>query len=110
MRGPGRPRESTRRRALVLCGAGLPVAALACARPGPPDRRVRVTLASLGEEGRVEVTYAGEPAEVVRTASGVVARSLLKQASSLDALKAYIPLPDHPNTAADAKRSATAAR
>ena len=31
----------------------------------------------------------------------VVARSILKQAASLDHLKAYIPLPDHPNTIAD---------
>jgi alkylation response protein AidB-like acyl-CoA dehydrogenase len=35
----------------------------------------------------------------------VVARSLLKQAASLDHLKAYIPLPDHPNTHADRERA-----
>jgi butyryl-CoA dehydrogenase len=35
----------------------------------------------------------------------VVARNLLKQASSLDHLKAYIPLPDHPNTEADRARA-----
>jgi Rieske Fe-S protein len=38
---------------------------------------VRVPLARLDPAGRVEIEYAGEPAEVVRTASGVVARSLL---------------------------------
>jgi hypothetical protein len=39
----------------------------------------------------------------------VVARSVLKQAAALDSLKAYIPLPDHPNTEADrARRSASA--
>jgi Rieske Fe-S protein len=75
--GPRRPREATRRRALALCGAGLPAAVLACARPEPPDRRVRVPLASLRPGVRLEVEYAGEPAEVVRTGSGLAARSLL---------------------------------
>jgi cytochrome b6-f complex iron-sulfur subunit len=55
----------------------LPAAALACTRPEPPDRRLRVPLASLGSAGRLEVAYAGEPVEIVRTASGLVARSLL---------------------------------
>jgi cytochrome b6-f complex iron-sulfur subunit len=68
---------STRRRALALLGVGLPAAALGCVRPEPPDRRVRVPLASLDATGRLEIEYAGEPAVVVRTASGVVARSLL---------------------------------
>jgi butyryl-CoA dehydrogenase len=31
----------------------------------------------------------------------VVARNIIKQAASLDYLKAYIPLPDHPNTIAE---------
>jgi Rieske Fe-S protein len=66
-----------RRRALALVGVGLPGVALGCARPEPPDRRVRLPLARLDPAGRVELEYAGEPAEVVRTASGVVARSLL---------------------------------
>jgi Rieske Fe-S protein len=66
-----------RRRALALVGVGLPGVALGCAPREPPDRRVRVPLASLDARGRVEVEYAGNPAEVVRTASGVVARSLL---------------------------------
>ena len=35
----------------------------------------------------------------------VVARNVVKQASSLDHLKAYIPLPDHPNTLADRARA-----
>ena len=70
-------RVSTRRRALVLCGAGLPTLAVACARREPPDRRVRVALASLEGSGRVEIEHQGEPAEVVRTESGIVARSLL---------------------------------
>lgn len=77
MKAPERPGEATRRRALVLCGAGLPLAALGCARPEPPDRRVRVPLASLPREGRLEIEYAGEPAEIVRTSSGLAARSLL---------------------------------
>jgi alkylation response protein AidB-like acyl-CoA dehydrogenase len=34
----------------------------------------------------------------------VVARSLLKEAMSLDHLKGYLPLPDHPNTARDRER------
>jgi Rieske Fe-S protein len=38
---------------------------------------VRVPLASLDSAGRLEVEYAGQPAEVVRTASGLVAHSLL---------------------------------
>jgi Rieske Fe-S protein len=69
--------SSARRRALALLGAGLPGVALGCAPREPPDRRVRVPLASLDPGGRVDLEYAGEPAEVVRTASGVVARSLL---------------------------------
>jgi butyryl-CoA dehydrogenase len=39
----------------------------------------------------------------------VVARSLLKEALSLDRLKAYIPLPDHPNTKADREREEASA-
>jgi Rieske Fe-S protein len=74
---PERAREATRRRALVLCSAGLSGAALACVRPEPPDRRVRLPLASLPEGRRAEVEYAGEPVEVQRTEAGVVARSLL---------------------------------
>jgi cytochrome b6-f complex iron-sulfur subunit len=66
-----------RRRALAILGAGLPALALGCAAREPPDRRLRVPLASLGPSGRVEVEYAGEPAVIVRTASGLVARSLL---------------------------------
>jgi len=51
--------------------------ALACARREPPDRRVRVAVASLEAGERLEIEYLGEPAEVVRTPGGVVARSLL---------------------------------
>jgi Rieske Fe-S protein len=52
--------------------------ALGCGgAPTPPDRRLRVPLASLGPSGRLEVEYAGEPAVLVLTATGVVARSLL---------------------------------
>ncbi len=72
-----RPRAATRRRVLVLCGAGLPAAAAACARGEPPDRRTRVSLAGLEGSGRVELEVLGEPAEVVRTEGGIVARSLL---------------------------------
>ena len=66
-----------RRRALALVGVGLPGLALGCAPREPPDRRVRVPLGRLDPGGRFEIEYAGGPAEVVRTASGVVARSLL---------------------------------
>lgn len=69
--------SSARRRALALVGVGLPGLALGCAPREPPDRRVRLSLASLDAAGRLEIEYAGEPAEVVRTGSGVVARSLL---------------------------------
>ena len=68
---------ASRRRALELIGASLPGMALACPRPEPPDRRVRVAMASLEAGGRLEIEVEGEPAEVVRTAGGVVARSLL---------------------------------
>ena len=60
-----------------MLGAGLPAVALGCAAREPPDRRLRVPLARLGPSGRVEVEYAGEPAVIVRTASGMIARSLL---------------------------------
>ena len=39
----------------------------------------------------------------------VVARSMLKEAMNLDHLKAYMPLPDHPNTEQDRRRAAKAA-
>ena len=39
----------------------------------------------------------------------VVARNVIKQAGALDHLKAYIPLPDHPNTLADRARTDTPA-
>jgi butyryl-CoA dehydrogenase len=39
----------------------------------------------------------------------VVARSVLKQVAALDSLRAYIPLPDHPNTQADRARPAPSA-
>jgi Rieske Fe-S protein len=38
---------------------------------------VRVSLASLESSGRVEIEHRGEPAEVVRSEDGIVARSLL---------------------------------
>jgi butyryl-CoA dehydrogenase len=38
----------------------------------------------------------------------VVARALLKEAMGLDALKGYMPLPDHPNTLRDRERAAAA--
>ncbi len=38
----------------------------------------------------------------------VVARNLIKEAGSLDHLKAFIPLPDHPNTLADEARNEAA--
>ncbi|MGE0192400.1 MAG: acyl-CoA dehydrogenase family protein [Planctomycetota bacterium] len=39
----------------------------------------------------------------------VVARNLMKEASSLADLEAYMPLPDHPNTLLDQERAAAAA-
>jgi Rieske Fe-S protein len=72
-----RSSPASRRRALAIMAAGLPSVALGCAAREPPDRRRRVPLASLDPSGRVELEYAGEPAVIVRTASGVVARSLL---------------------------------
>ena len=36
----------------------------------------------------------------------VVARNLIKEAGSLGHLEAFIPLPDHPNTALDESRNA----
>ena len=68
---------ASRRRALELIGASLPAMTLACPRADPPDRRVRVPMASLEARGRLEIEVEGEPAEVVRTPGGVVARSLL---------------------------------
>jgi Rieske Fe-S protein len=68
---------ASRRRALAILGASLPGVTIGCVAREPPDRRVRVPLASLDPAGRVELEYAGEPAEVVRAACGVVARSLL---------------------------------
>lgn len=67
-----------RRRSLALLGAAAgagPVAA-AC-RPKTLDRRLRVPLASLAVGERREVEHGEEVVEVVRTADGVVARSLL---------------------------------
>jgi Rieske Fe-S protein len=51
--------------------------ALGCAPREPPDRRLRLPLASLDPGGRLEIEYGGEPAEVVREGTGVLARSLL---------------------------------
>jgi nitrite reductase/ring-hydroxylating ferredoxin subunit len=67
-----------RRRALALLGAGLslPLAG-ACVPPEPPDRRVRVPLSELTPGRRVRIAWDGEPVEVLRTDSGIVARSLL---------------------------------
>jgi alkylation response protein AidB-like acyl-CoA dehydrogenase len=39
----------------------------------------------------------------------VVARNLLKEAQRLDHLRAYVPLPDHPNTVRDRERAQAAA-
>jgi Rieske Fe-S protein len=66
------PLSRVRRRTLALL-AGL----AACAPAPPPDRRVRIHLASLDAGGRVEIEYAGEPTEVVLGPAGVVARTLL---------------------------------
>ena len=85
--GPGRGRPgrepagsspASRRQALALLGAGLPGVGARLRAPGSrPTGGCASRLASLDPAGRVEIEYAGEPAEVVRTASGVVARSLL---------------------------------
>jgi hypothetical protein len=39
----------------------------------------------------------------------VVARALLKEAMHLDALRGYLPLPDHPNTVRDRERASESA-
>jgi nitrite reductase/ring-hydroxylating ferredoxin subunit len=75
---PGGPRRPGRRHTLALLGAGVGSSLVgACAPPAPPDRRVRLALADLSPGGRVQVDYDGTPVELVRTDSGVVARSLM---------------------------------
>jgi len=69
------PDPPGRRLFLLLCGAGVSVAA--CAKKEPPDRRTRVALAEVDAAGRLEFEHLGEPAELRRTARGVEARSLL---------------------------------
>jgi isorenieratene synthase len=63
-----------RRDSLALLG---PAALAAACRATPPDPRVHVALAELPIGGRTVVSYAGEPVEVVRSADGIIARSLL---------------------------------
>jgi Rieske Fe-S protein len=65
-----------RRRSLALLGAAAWPPAAAC-RPKKVDRRLRVPLATLALGQRREVEHGEEVVEVVRTAEGVVARSLL---------------------------------
>ncbi|HVO09569.1 MAG TPA: Rieske 2Fe-2S domain-containing protein [Vicinamibacteria bacterium] len=63
------------RRRLTLALLGASPLALACG--APPDRRLRVPLATLSTGGRRVVDHGGEPVELLRTETGVVARSLL---------------------------------
>jgi len=68
------------RRRLALLGLGAGVGGLAplaaCQRP-KPDRRLRVPLAGLPVGGRREIEHGEEVFELVRTADGAFARSLL---------------------------------
>ncbi len=63
-----------RRLTLALLGAS-PLALGGCG--GPPDRRLRVPLASLPPGSRTVVDQGGGPVELLRTDAGVSARSLL---------------------------------
>jgi Rieske Fe-S protein len=64
-----------RRRSLALIGVGLaPLAG--CARE-KPDRRLRVPLGGMAVGARREVEHGEDVLEIVRTADGAVARSLL---------------------------------
>ena len=73
----GDPPSRVRRRTLALLGAGLGAPLVgACTPAEPPDRRVRVPLASLSPGKRVRVEYDGSPVELLRADSGIVARSL----------------------------------
>ena len=74
---------SIERRAVlrVLGGAGAAALAMglsACSpSPSSDARKVRIPISDLPVGVRVRVVYAGHPVEVLRTAEGVTARSLL---------------------------------
>ena len=67
-----------RRRSLALIsGAAAHAWPSAACRPRPADRRLRVPLAGLAADERREIEHGDEVLELVRTADGAVARSLL---------------------------------
>lgn len=74
---------ATERRAALRALGGAVGAALAaglgaCSPSPPPDaREVRIPISDLPVGVRVRVVYEGHPVEVLRTAEGVTARSLL---------------------------------
>jgi Rieske Fe-S protein len=76
-------RVSTERRAALRAlggavGAALTVGLGACSpTPSPDARKVRIPISDLPVGVRVRVVYEGYPVEVLRTAGGVTARSLL---------------------------------
>ena len=86
---------------------GLPGVALGCAAREPPDRRLRVPLARLDASGRVEIEYAGEPAELVRTAAGLVARAASSAPTSAAACSGRRP---RSATTAPATRASSTAK
>jgi Rieske Fe-S protein len=67
-----------RRTSLALLAVGAPHAvAVSCAPATAPDRRLRVPRERLRAERRIEAEYAGDPVEILETAGGPAARSLL---------------------------------
>lgn len=74
----GGPPSLARRRTLSLLGAGLSAPLVGgCPPPEPPDGRVRVPLSHLSPGRRVRVESEDGLVELMRTESGIVARSLM---------------------------------
>lgn len=73
---PGVPDSPLSRRAFLVACA--PLAACARTKPGPPGPKpVALPLERFPAGVRVTVTVSGHPVEILRSASGVTARSLL---------------------------------
>jgi Rieske Fe-S protein len=66
-----------RRRLALLRGLGAGLAPLAACREAEPDRRARVPLAGLALGQRRAIEHGEDVFEIVRTADGAVARSLV---------------------------------
>jgi Rieske Fe-S protein len=77
----GDPDNSARRRLIGWLAATSGLAAVglhgACSGPGPSDDAVAIPLADLADGTRTLVRWREQPVEVVRTAAGVRARSLI---------------------------------